>query len=145
MKLTAVFFSFLMLFSASGWQLNLHYCGDKIASVALKSGHDSCKMDDESACHKPEKKAKSCCEKETPKPEKKCCHDKLVKYQSTDDYQPQVKQQLVVKATELLFGFELFTETFEPETTFQKVFEDPPPKQTKQHKYIFSTQRTLFG
>lgn len=145
MKILAFIFSFLMLFSNADWQFNLHYCGEKVASIALNAGHDGCKMAGEPECQQPTKKIKSCCEKETPAPKKKCCHDKLVKHQSIDDYQPQPKPQLTIKAIELLFGFDLFVENEELTILENAVFEDPPPKLNTQSKFIFSTQRTLFG
>ena len=145
MKFLAFIFNFLMLFSTADWQFNLHYCGESIASIALNAEHDGCKMAGESDCHKPTKKIKSCCEKETPTPEKKCCHDKLVKHQSIDDYQPQLRPQITIKAVELLFGYDLFFENEELTILEIQVFEDPPPKLNAQSKFIFSTQRTLFG
>lgn len=145
MKFLAFFFSFLMLFSTADWQFNLHYCGEKVASIAFTAEHDGCKMSEEATCHKPVKKVKSCCEKTPDSKAKKCCHDKLVKHQSIDEYQTQLRPQITIKAVELLFGYDLFFENEELTILEIQVFEDPPPKLNAQSKFIFSTQRTLFG
>lgn len=65
----------LILVSNVGLAFNVHYCGNKIASVSLVSQNDFAKKD---CCQKAEKKS-SCCKDKKIKLEKKTDHS-VIKY-----------------------------------------------------------------
>ena len=69
-KYNIVLLCFLFLISNSGLAINVHYCGNKIASISSSfSNKESCKV--------PTKKEDSCCKKKKTT-QKKCCSDKKI-------------------------------------------------------------------
>ncbi len=76
---TTLILTFLLLVSNSGLALNVHYCGEKIASVSLKLNQ------------KPNDLERGCCgiiEKKT-----SCCDDKIVQLQeNSDKFQKEISQ-----------------------------------------------------
>jgi hypothetical protein len=71
-KHLSVFLAFLLLVSNVGLAFNVHYCGDKIASVSLNSPLTSLKNE------------KGCCEKIAAKKDS-CCKDKKIVVQKKTD------------------------------------------------------------
>lgn len=70
-KHISLFSAFFLLVSNTGLAFNVHYCGDKIASVSLKSNFS------------PPKTEENCCgidEKEN-----SCCKDEVVNFQKKSD------------------------------------------------------------
>ena len=70
-KCISLFLAFFLLFSNVGLAFNVHYCGDTIASVSLKSDFSSPKTE-ENCCGIDEK-------------ENSCCKDKVVNFQKKSD------------------------------------------------------------
>lgn len=68
-KCTSLFLAFLLSVSNVGLAFNVHYCGEKIASVSLNTNVSQ---------------EKSCCEKITAQ-KSSCCKDKLVNFQKKSD------------------------------------------------------------
>ncbi|MEC5165732.1 hypothetical protein RCH18_001464 [Flavobacterium sp. PL11] len=70
-KCTSLFLAFLLLVSSAGLAFNVHYCGEQIASVSLKTATF-------------QKVEKACCVKSALK-EENCCKDKVVNFQKKSD------------------------------------------------------------
>lgn len=70
-KCTSLFLAFLLLVSNVGLAFNVHYCGQEIASVSLRTN----------VSHPTEK---GCCEKIVAKKDS-CCKDKVVNFQKKSD------------------------------------------------------------
>jgi hypothetical protein len=70
-KCTSLFLAFLLLVSNVGLAFNVHYCGEKIASVSLSTIVSA-------------PTEKGCCEKIAAKKES-CCKDKVVNFQKKSD------------------------------------------------------------
>lgn len=61
-KHISLFLAFLILFSNVGLAFNVHYCGDKIASVSLSSSSNVTSLEkEEGCCLKKAIKKQSCC------------------------------------------------------------------------------------
>ena len=69
-KQIVLFLAFFVLVSNSGLAFNVHYCGEKIASI-------SSVFSNEEVCNLPIKEELSCCAKKETS-HKKCCSDKEV-------------------------------------------------------------------
>ena len=69
-KQIVLFLAFFVLVSNSGLAFNVHYCGEKIASI-------SSVFSNEEVCNIPVKEEQSCCAKKETS-HKKCCSDKEV-------------------------------------------------------------------
>jgi hypothetical protein len=69
-KCTGLFLAFLLLVSNIGFAFDVHYCGDKIASVSLNTA----------ASASPEKKCCGSSEKKS-----SCCKDKVVRFEKKSD------------------------------------------------------------
>jgi hypothetical protein len=70
-KCTSLFLTFLLLVSNVGLAFNVHYCGEKIASVSLNTIVSA-------------PTEKGCCEKIAAKNDS-CCKDKVVNFQKKSD------------------------------------------------------------
>lgn len=70
-KCTSLFLAFLLLVSNVGLAFNVHYCGEKIASVSLSTIVSA-------------PTEKGCCEKIAAKKDS-CCKDKVVNFQKKSD------------------------------------------------------------
>lgn len=70
-KSTSLFLAFLLLFSNLGMAFNVHYCGDEVASVSLKTITIHQNSIDE------------CCGIREQKTQ--CCNDKIVQFQEKSD------------------------------------------------------------
>lgn len=70
-KCTGIFLAFLLLVSNLGLAFNVHYCGDEVASISLKT------------VTMPQNSIDECCgiaEQKT-----QCCNDKVVQFQEKSD------------------------------------------------------------
>ena len=79
-KCTTLLLAFLMLVSNSGLAFNVHYCGDEIASVSIKTNKKSIVFE-ENCCGITEEQSN-------------CCNDKLFKIQETSDKFQENKSQI---------------------------------------------------
>lgn len=79
-----LFLAFFLLVSNTGFSFNVHYCGEKIASVSLKSNFPNEKLEDE-CCGITEKKSN-------------CCNNKIVHFHKNIE-------QVVVNAFSLQLDF----------------------------------------
>ncbi|MFE3846631.1 hypothetical protein ACFX5D_01445 [Flavobacterium sp. LB3P45] len=70
-KCTSLFLAFLLLVSNVGLAFNVHYCGEEIASVSLRTKVS-------------QSTEKRCCEKLVTKKDS-CCKDKVVNFQKKSD------------------------------------------------------------
>ncbi len=78
-KCTTLFLAFLMLVSNSGLAFNVHYCGNEIASVSIKTNK------------KPIVFEENCCG--IIEEQSNCCNDKLFQIQeSSDKFQENISQ-----------------------------------------------------
>ncbi len=78
-KCATLFLAFLMLVSNSGLAFNVHYCGEKIASISLKLNQKSVDLE-KGCCGIVEKKSS-------------CCDDKIVQLQeNSDKFQKEISQ-----------------------------------------------------
>jgi hypothetical protein len=92
-----IFLAILLLVSNTGLAFNVHYCGDKIASVSLGSTEPSILQKGEDCCLKKAIKKESCC-KDKKIVLKEKAEDKIVKFFSfqfdyaclESEYQPTV-------------------------------------------------------
>jgi hypothetical protein len=57
----SIFLAILLLVSNAGLAFNVHYCGDKIASISLSSSEPSMQKQGEDCCQKKAIKKESCC------------------------------------------------------------------------------------
>lgn len=69
-KCTGLFLAFLLLVSSIGFSFDVHYCGGKIASVAINTSVKA--SPEKSCCAKTEKKSS-------------CCKDKVVTFEKKSD------------------------------------------------------------
>lgn len=89
-KHISIFLAIFLLLSNIGFALNVHYCGEKIASISLNSAIPS------------QNTEKGCCEKSTPK-KHNCCKDKVFHFQQKSD-------NLIVKAFVFHGEYSFFSE-----------------------------------
>ncbi|TRX42221.1 HYC_CC_PP family protein [Flavobacterium restrictum] len=71
-KSISLFLALFLLVSNMGFAFNVHYCGDSIASVSLKTAFPSLKIE------------KGCCEKVVSKKDS-CCKDKVFHFQKKSE------------------------------------------------------------
>ena len=95
-KCTSLFLVFLLLVSNSGLAFNVHYCGNEIASVSIKTNK------------KPIVFEENCCE--IIEEQSNCCNDKLFQIQeSSDKFQENISQfefnSFIVENQTILLGF----------------------------------------
>lgn len=67
--------SFLLLLTASGVTINMHFCQGHIYDLALNIPANSCCADDDSMCHHDQNQAKT-----------NHCDDKTIKLKATDNF-----------------------------------------------------------
>lgn len=136
-----------MLFSSSGLQLNLHYCGGKVVFVGFVAEHSHCDSAKDAECKMPKtKKIESdCCKVTEPIANNNCCTDQTINYLSTDDFQPETKPLVSIKWLSLLCGFYAPFNAEITENIIFKVLEYPPQVKIKQHHIFKFSQLILFG
>ena len=134
-KFTSLFLAILLLVSNFGLAFNVHYCGDKIASVSSAfSAITSVKADSPK---------KDCCCKKDDKEKDSCCKNKVVDLKKdtkdvvikTFSFQIQTPF-ILVKSTELLFAK---AEKVISNTNVTEYYCSPnaPPLFKLYHQYVF--------
>jgi hypothetical protein len=115
----------LYLTTASGFALNLHYCGNRVAAVKINAP------------------AKSCSE-QTAKSKMKCCKDTKLDVKVKDSHESQ-PTSFIAK----VFGFELPRLSLDDfflsahKELLEKLFDHGPPDTPKQSTPVFIKNRNL--
>ena len=120
-KFTAIFLTKVYLITALGFALNLHFCGDALASIKINAPAKVCK--------------------EPPGVSKKCCNEKQLDVKVKDAHQAEspsiISKLLSFEMPKIAFGdFVLSAQKALLEKLSDEVPPPPPPPSGKTSQYI---------